>query len=383
MHPVPGPDLHGTKVAMVVGTTTGGTGRHLRSVLAGLQGLGAQVVVLGPASVEETFAFTRSGARFEPVPISDRPHPIGDTRTLAKLREVLRSADVVHAHGLRAGGLAAIALALVPKAPPLIVTLHNAVIAGGFTAVAYGTLERIVARRADLVLGVSPDLGERMHRLGAREVGHALVPAPIIAPGEPGGRERLRAELGVGDRGLIVVVGRLAAQKGLSTLLDAAAGWAARDPRPLVAIAGEGPLEGEIRERVLAEDLPVRLLGHRADVPALLAAADVAVVPSVWEGQPLIVQEMLRAGRPIVATRVGGIPVLTGEDAAIFVPPSDPEALRRAVARVLDEPETASALAASAKRRAAELPTEEDAVAQLGELYARRASRQKRSTRGT
>lgn len=376
------PDLHGAKVATVVGTTTGGTGRHLQSVLAGLQGLGAQVVVLGPAPVEETFAFSRSGARFEPVPISDRPHPLGDARTLAKLRQVLRSADVVHAHGLRAGALAALALALVRKRPPLIVTLHNAVIAGGFTAVVYGTLERIVARRADLVLGVSPDLEERMRKLGAREVGHALVPAPITASGEPGGRDRLRAELGVGDRALVVVVGRLAAQKGLSTLLDATAGWALREPRPLVAIAGEGPLEGEIRDRVLAEDLPVRLLGQRADIPALLAAADVAVVPSVWEGQPLIVQEMLRAGRPIVATRVGGIPGLTGEDAAILVPPADLQALRQAVTRILDEPETATALAAAARRRAAELPTEEDAVAQLGELYAaRRAAGQKRATR--
>jgi glycosyltransferase involved in cell wall biosynthesis len=376
------PDLHGTKVATVVGTTTGGTGRHLQSVLAGLQGLGAQVVVLGPAPVEETFAFSRSGARFEPVPISDRPHPLGDARTLAKLRQVLRSADVVHAHGLRAGALAALALALVRKRPPLIVTLHNAVIAGGFTAVVYGTLERIVARRADLVLGVSPDLEERMRRLGAREVGHALVPAPIASSGEPGGRDRLRAELGVGERALVVVVGRLAAQKGLSTLLDAASGWASREPRPLVAIAGEGPLEGEIRDRVLAEDLPVRLLGQRADIPALLAAADVAVVPSVWEGQPLIVQEMLRAGRPIVATRVGGIPGLTGEDAAILVPPADPQVLRQAVTRILDEPETAAALAAAARRRAAELPTEEDAVAQLGELYAaRRAGGRKRATR--
>ncbi|MGI5169242.1 glycosyltransferase [Spirillospora sp. CA-253888] len=238
------------------------------------------------------------------------------------------------------------------------------------------------------MLGVSPDLVERMRELGARSVGDALVPAPAprSQPG-PAARADLRAELGVGERPLIVTVARLADQKGLPTLLDAAAGWARRDPRPLVAIAGDGPLEPALRARIEAEGLPVVLLGRRADVPALLTAADVAVVPSVWEGQPLIVQEILRAGRPLVATRVGGVPVMVGADrpvrrgpggpllhgpeseAALLVPPGDAAALERAVGRVLDDPALAVRLGAAAAQRAATLPGEADAVDQLAGIY--------------
>ncbi|MES9543309.1 glycosyltransferase, partial [Actinomadura sp. NPDC000600] len=298
-----------------------------------------------------------------------------------------------HAHGLRAGALAAAACARVVPGPlrfarggpPLVVTLHNAVITGGMTAAVYGLLERVVARGATRVLGVSPDLEDRMRALGARSVGHAIVPAPApqAQPG-PAVRADVRAELGAGERPLVVTVGRLAAQKGLPTLLDAAAVWAGRTPPPLVAIAGDGPLEDELRARIEAEDLPVRLLGRRSDVAGLFAACDVAVVPSVWEGQPLVVQEILRAGRPLVATRVGGIPGMLGaqerseggpllqgpeSDAALLVPPNDAEALGRAVSRVLDDPALAARLGAAAAHRSALLPGEDDAVDQLAELY--------------
>ena len=163
-------------------------------------------------------------------------------------------------------------------------------------------------------------------------------------------------------------------------------------PPPLVAIVGDGPLEEELRARIDAEELPVRLLGRRSDVAGLLAAADVAVVPSVWEGQPLVVQEILRAGLPLVATRVGGIPGMVGaedrsagsgsgsggpgpllhgpeSEAALLVPPGDAAALERAVSRVLDDPALAARLGAAAAQRAAMLPDEDDAVAQLASLY--------------
>ncbi|WP_433470050.1 glycosyltransferase family 4 protein [Spirillospora sp. CA-128828] len=388
-------ELGGLRVALVLGTSAGGVGRHVRSVAEGLAGRGVRVLVCGPASTEELFGFAGGGVRFAEVDLADRPRPVSDVRAVAKLRSLLSGADVVHAHGLRAGALAVAACARVAPGPlrfskggpPLVVTLHNAVIAGGRTAAIYGTLERIVARGAAQVLGVSPDLEERMRALGARSAGHAIVPAPAPqAPPGPAVRADLRAELGVGERPLILTVGRLAEQKGLPTLLAAAAAWAGRTPPPLVAIVGDGPLEDELRVRIEAEDLPARLLGRRSDVAGLLAASDVAVVPSVWEGQPLIVQEILRAGRPLVATRVGGIPDLVGagaedrsagasllhgpeSEAALLVPPNDAEALARAVDRVLDDPSLAARLGSAAARRSALLPGEDDAVEQLADLY--------------
>ncbi|MDA0638341.1 glycosyltransferase family 4 protein [Nonomuraea sp. MCN248] len=366
------------RVAYVVGTTTGGTGRHVHMLAAGLARRGHRVVVAGPREVEEQFGFREAGARFVEVPVSDRPHPVNDPRAVLSVRRAIRGADVVHAHGLRAGALAALARPRrspgdpgrpgTGERPLLVVTLHNALTAGGFVGAVYGVLERIVARRADRVLVVSPDLGERMGALGARDVRPAVVPAPPLrqarrTPGE------VRADLGAGDRPLVLTVARLAQQKGLETLLDAAAGpW--ESPAPLFAIAGEGPLRGELARRIAAERLPVVLLGHRDDVPDLLAAATVAVWASRWEGLPLSVSETLKAGTPVIATAVGGVPGLVG-DAGILVPYGDPAALRAAVRKLVADPGEAERWGAAAARRGAELPGEDEAVRSALAAYAR------------
>jgi len=121
-------------------------------------------------------------------------------------------------------------------------------------------------------------------------------------------------------------------------------------------------MAGQLASLTRQADLPVRFLRHRADIPALLGAADVVAVPSRWEGQPLIVQEALRAGRPIVASKVGGIPDLTGDDGALLVRAGVPAALESAIAGVLSDPALAQSLGAAALARAGMLPSEADAV---------------------
>jgi glycosyltransferase involved in cell wall biosynthesis len=167
----------------------------------------------------------------------------------------------------------------------------------------------------------------------------------------------------------VLAAGRLAPQKGLETLIAAAALWRDRRPAPLTVIAGTGPLADQLagQARDLAAD--VTFLGWRDDVTALLAAADLFVLPSRWEGQPLVLQEALRAGRPVVASDVGGVRDLTGDTAAVLVPPGDPAALAAAVLRVLDDPGLASGLGAAAAARAATLPTEADAIAAAMAFY--------------
>ncbi|MFC4061946.1 glycosyltransferase family 4 protein [Planomonospora corallina] len=354
----------GTRVAFVLGTSAGGVGRHVAMLAGGLAGRGYRVVVAGPPSTEESFRFTRPGVRFLPVPISDRPRPAGDLRAVRALRG-LRGAHAVHAHGLRAGALAA--LALTGTGAPLVVTLHNAATAGGAVGAVHRVLEHIVARRADRVLVVSPDLGERMAALGARDVAAAVVPAPPLAAS---GRtaEEIRAGLGAGDRPILLTVARLAQQKGLETLLGAAARLAADPSRALFLVAGDGPLRQELQRRIDREELPVRLLGGRDDVADLLGVARALVVPSRWEGQPLSVQEALRAGTPVVATEVGGIPPMVG-GAGLLVPYGDAAALAGALARVLADGALARRLAEQASRRGRELPGEEEALDAAAEAY--------------
>ena len=167
----------------------------------------------------------------------------------------------------------------------------------------------------------------------------------------------------------MLAVGRLAAQKGFDVLLGAAARWQDLDPAPLLAIAGDGPLAGELRARAASLGVGATFLGHRDDVADLLAAAAVFVLPSRWEGQPLILQEALRAGAAIVATRVGGIPDLV-DDAALLVEPDDATALAVAVSAVLTDAALATRLRAAAARRGAALPTVDEAVAAALAAYA-------------
>ena len=130
----------------------------------------------------------------------------------------------------------------------------------------------------------------------------------------------------------------------------------------LLVIAGQGPLAAELQAQAASLGLTVRFAGQRRDVPALLAAADVFVLPSVWEGQSLILQEALRAGVPIVATRVGGNSGLLGEDAAILVPGGDAHDLAAAVRAVLGDPALAARLREAAAARARTLPAADEAV---------------------
>ena len=362
------------KLALVLGTSTGGTARHVRMLAAGCAARGLRVEVFGPAQTDRDFAFGAgvTGVGFTAVEIADRPRLFRDLRAIARLRRLFRAwqPDVVHAHGLRAGALTAIAVAFARTArggPALVVTVHNAPPAGGVTGGVYRVLELIVARNADSVLCVSADLEDRMRAAGARRVGHAVVPAaPVPLTGDASAETRaaLRAEFGADPgQAIVLALGRLAAQKGFGVLLDAAARWGDVQPEPLLVIAGQGPLASELQARAASLGLTVRFAGQRCDVPALLAAADVFVLPSVWEGQALILQEALRAGVPVVATRVGGNPELTGEDAAILVPPGDAQRLAEAVRAVLGDPALAARLRTAAVARARALPATDEAVA--------------------
>jgi len=356
---------------MVLGTAAGGTASHVAMLAEGCAAGGHQVTVYGPAQMARFFP----GVGFVPAEIGDRPRPGRDLATVLRLRRLLARdrPQVVHAHGLRAGGATGVALLPGLGLPriPLVVTVHNAPPGGRPARAGYGLLERLTAHRAAAVACVSPDLSARMRGRGARDV--SWVPVPARAAPEPSAQQVAAARAGLAADGqqVVLAAGRLAPQKGFATLLAAAVRWQNHDPCPLLLLAGQGPLDQALRAQADAAGIRMRFLGQRVDVPALLAGADVVVVPSAWEGQPLIVQETLRAGRPLVASRTGGIPELTGEDAAVLVPPGDAAALASAVLTVLDDPALAAKLSAAAISRAAGLPGEQAAVAANLALYQR------------
>lgn len=332
------------RVLLVLATSTGGVGRHVRSLAAGLTSQGVTVDVAGPACTQEVFGFPS----FEVVRIGTRPRPLRDARAALRLRRLSRTVEVVHAHGLRAGTLAAAAAGRRRRGrPALVVTWHNE--ASGRVG---RLLQRYLARRTDVTLAASADLLSSALRSGGRDVRLAPVAAPTRAP--------TGTDPGLGHP-LVLAVGRLHPQKGYDTLLAAL---------PLlgecvVAVAGDGPLRAE-----LAAAAPqVRWLGQREDVADLLAVADVVVLPSRWEARSLTAQEALRAGRPLVATAVGGLRELLAEG-AVLVPPGDPQALGRAVRALLDDPRAARELGERARTVAARWPDEQDTVRQVAAVYA-------------
>jgi glycosyltransferase involved in cell wall biosynthesis len=367
----------GLRAGYVLGTAAGGTGTHVAMLAQGCAARGVAVRVFGPAETGRRYfpgARSNDGAPggppgFTAVELGERPRPGRDLAAVLRLRRLLRdwSPDVVHAHGVRAGAVAA--LAGCPCA--LVVTVHNDAPAAGSGRLIHAALERFTARRADAVTWVSGDLAARVRRAGARDAGRAVIAAPAVPAPGPDQIAAARASLGEPGRPAVFAAGRLAWQKGFRVLLDAAAGGQGRDPAPSLAIAGEGPLAGALAARARAAGVAVRFLGRRADVPALMAAADVVVVPSFWDGQPLVLQEALRAGRPVVASRAGGIPDLTGEDGALLVPPGDAAALADAVLTVLDDRGVAARLSAAATERAHALPDTKDALDSALALYDR------------
>ncbi|MGW1983272.1 glycosyltransferase family 4 protein [Streptomyces collinus] len=368
MSPVSSNAPHGQsplRTVQVLGGGNAGSSAHVRSLAEGLVARGVRVTVCAPVEADRTYDFTGTGADHVHVPRSSDP------ASVAALRAACADADLVHAHGLHASFRAV--LALGGRSTPLVVTWHNRARAEGARAYLLRLLERRVMRTAAVVLGTTSDLVDRARRTGARDARLAAVALPggrrpVDAEDPDRLRPKIRAELGATGRPLLMAVGSLDQQRGYDVLLDAARAWRDLDPVPLVVVAGEGPLRPVLQRRIEDEELPVRLVGLREDVPELLTAADLALLTSRWESRSVLAQEALHARVPLVATRVGGIPDLVG-DAAELVPRDDPEALSEAVVRLLADPGRRELLRERGVRQAATWPTEDETVAQVLSVY--------------
>lgn len=169
--------------------------------------------------------------------------------------------------------------------------------------------------------------------------------------GAPSRERRLRARAALGlkeDAELVLAAGRHELAKGFPDLIAAAARLAPRRPRLSVLIAGRrGALTAELERAVAAAGIGdrVRLLGHRDDLPELLAAADLLAFPSLYEGMPGAVIEAMALAVPVVASDIPPVrEVVEPGASAVLTPPDDPEALAAAIAAVLDDPARATAL---------------------------------------
>jgi glycosyltransferase involved in cell wall biosynthesis len=228
---------------------------------------------------------------------------------------------------------------------------------------AYASRARGVYDRVDRFLAPSAFLRDRVADGGLPADRVQVLPNPVVAAPQP-------RPAAVGSDALYA--SRLVAEKGVDTLLDAAARL---PPGVRVRLAGSGRLERAVRARTAAEGLPVDVLGPLppSEVAAELRAAAVAVLPALWwENCPMAVLEAAAQGVPVVASAVGGVPELVDDGrTGLLVPPGDAAALAGALTRLLSDPAEAGRMgrAGWARVRARHDPAAH--VAALQEVYGR------------
>lgn len=259
--------------------------------------------------------------------------------------------SVVHSHGYRADVVGAGGARRAGA--PTVTTVHGFTGGGGLNRV-YEWLQKRALRRFDAVVAVSRPLEKHLSRFGlAPERLHVIRNARPLPDDIPPAAEARRAMEVSQQVFHIGWVGRVSWEKGPDVMLEAAKRLLEKGPgrRVLVSFVGDGPERSrlEVRTRELGLNDRVRWLGRVPDALRLMPGFDALVLSSRTEGTPIVGLEAMGLGIPLVATRVGGVADLTGEDAALLVPSEQPEALAAALGRLLDDPR------ATERRRAAAL----------------------------
>lgn len=382
-----------TRVLELSAQAAGGVRAHIRQVSQLLAKDGHQVLLAGPSNVISPAPDVVGGACLRTYQIDIGARPSGaDLKALRQLKQLAATAQVIHAHGLRAGALAVLAAKRLPaaKRPRVVVTLHNLPVGSAPTRLVGKALHLVVVKGADYVLTVSPDLLEKAKQLGLEAGEIAVVPAPArgcmdhVAQPEISQDSAQSLDAGSGvDSGsgygassdtdcdaapCLLTIARLAPQKGLDLLLEAATLIKQRGINFTWLVAGDGPLKAQLNQQIATAALPVKLLGRREDIGALLSQADVVVQTSYWEGQPLTLREAMQAGRAIVATDVGGSAYTLAGCGQLVEPQAGP--LADAVVAVISDPKRRETLEAASRAAVAKIPGETQLREQLDRVLA-------------
>ena len=370
-----------TRVLELSAQAAGGVRAHIRQVSQLLAKDGHQVLLAGPSNVIFPAPDAVSGACLRTYQIDIGARPSGaDLKALRQLKQLAAAVGVIHAHGLRAGALAVLAAKRIPaaKRPRVVVTLHNLPVGSAPTRLVGKALHLVVVKGADYVLTVSPDLLEKAKQLGLEAGEIAVVPAPARGCADYGCMDRATqpeisqasaqssdasSAVGCDAAPRVLTIARLAPQKGLDLLLEAATLIKQRGIDFTWLVAGDGPLKAQLNQQIATAALPVKLLGRREDIGALLSQADVVVQTSYWEGQPLTLREAMQAGRAIVATDVGGSAYTLAGCGQLVEPQAGP--LADAVVAVISDPKRRETLEAASRAAVAKIPGETQLREQL------------------
>jgi glycosyltransferase involved in cell wall biosynthesis len=339
------PSSEPVKVLRVIARLNmGGPALHVAYLTAGLRDRGYETTLVAGtlARGEDSMAFVADGLGIEVeriVELQREISPLRDVRSVLHLARTIRRVrpQILHTHTAKAGAVGRIAALLAGDArPPIIVhTFHGHVLRGYFGPLrsrAFALLERRLAEVTTCLVAVSPEVRDDLVGLGiAPREKFAVIRLGIELDDrvrvEENGRDDTRRMLGIpSDAFTVGWIGRMTGVKRTDDVLLAFRSLRERGVSARLCLVGDGPDREHVEQR--AHDLGVMretlFLGYQEDVAPYYAAFDAFVLPSGNEGTPVTTIEALAAGRPVVATRVGGVPdvVRDGED-GFLVDPGD------------------------------------------------------------
>jgi len=388
-------------------------GTFMEPIARGVAGRGHQVHVVLPWHPRLTRLGVEDGLHFHPVRYAPHPGlnvfgyaeslradvhlrlaaflaaPLALQALVRATRRVSREvgATLLHGHWLIPGGAVVAAAA---AGLPVVTSLHGSDVYVAERHAIARLAARFALRRVDWITACSDDLRDRTIALGAPADRIETIPYGVdverFRP-DPGGRAACRRALGFEpDDVVLFTAGRFARKKGFEYVIDAVGRLAPRWPGVRLVIAGGGDLDSELRSRVRDRGIGrhVQFVGVLAqpDVARHLAAADIAVMPSIRDeagnvdGLPNTVMEALASGTPLVATTAGGIPsVVTNDRNGLLVPEKDVPALEAAIERLMANPAARAALGAAARADAVASRTWDRVAERMEQVYDRAACR--------
>jgi glycosyltransferase involved in cell wall biosynthesis len=350
----------------------GGPALHVAYLTAGLRerGYDTTLVAGSLARGEDSMAYVADARGVEIVRIDELGREISPLRDLVatvRLARLIRRErpDILHTHTAKAGTVGRAAAVLAGRrGPPIVVhTFHGHVLRGYFGPVRtrfFRLLERWLARRTTALIAVSPQVRDDLVALGVAPAERFVVIRLGIelderVAGERNGRAESRRYLGIEpERFAVGWIGRMTAVKRTDDILVAFKRLRDEGVDAVLCLVGDGPDRPHLERR--AHELGVirdtLFLGYQEDVAPFYAAFDALVLPSSNEGTPVSAIEALAAGRPVVATRVGGVPDVVQEAADGFlVEPGATDELADRLAELARDPELRERMGRAGRER--------------------------------
>jgi len=357
---------------LIDGLTFGGAETLLRDLASGLEKRGYRVTVGYSTPGPFVQELAEKGLTLKHIPRLAMIDPIFLFRMVRLMH--LDPPQIVHTHLFKSDfhGRLAARLAGVPV---VVSTLHNndSWAKNRILGRIYGT----TARFADCLIAVSPEVREyHLDKTGVPANKMMVIENGVDVAafsGHEAGAKAVRAEFGIAPTApLFGIIGRLKPQKDLPTFLLAAAEILRQQPDARFLVVGDGPLREELEAQAKELALFPALIfaGMRKDIPAIMAALDVLVLSSLWEGLPVILLEAMAAARPVVSTAVDGVKsVVIPDDSAILVEPGSPFALAQACVRLASDPALRAKMGQSGLKRVLDVYSLDVMIDRISALY--------------